>query len=218
MKKDLHLIIIFSFLFFSTTIQAQNDRVKIIQKQVIPTTSATNNNVVENNKSAAPTKETKRVANPATNSQKLDAAQKTEIQVPAKEAKDLRKPKVIALEEVVESTDNNKQAILEPINPESNVTYTKVDESAERKGNVITSERAPTKTQKSVNYQPKVVKEDIHPITDYSNTSTPPNKKVYLQQEADDLQLEINQNLNNPSYDLIVKQKQLNDIKKLIQQ
>ena len=215
MKKYLQLFLLYLLFTFSTTLLAQNDRVKTAQKQVIPTNSTTTKTVAENNnKQSVPTKEKPRAAKPAIKSTKVDA-NKTSTSVPPKQAKDLRKAKVIS--EVVEPTDNDQKQTVNAVNPDVNVTYTKEDAVIEPSVSTI-SERKPITTQKSVNYQPKMVKEDIHPITDYSSTSTPPNKKIYLQQEADDLQIEINQNRNNPAYDLIAKQKKLDDIKKLIQQ
>ncbi|HUM52022.1 MAG TPA: hypothetical protein PK431_09410 [Chitinophagales bacterium] len=214
MKKYLQTIFLLFIISFSAIAYAQTERLKTAQKQAIPVNSTNTKSVVENNKQSIPTKEKPKVPKPVTTSTKTDA-NKTVIQIPQKQSKDLRKPKVIT--EVVEPTDNNQKQTVDVVNPDVNVTYTKEVEPTQTASNAI-SERKPTTMQKSVNYQPKVVKEDIHPIIDYSNTSTPPNKKIYLQQEADDLQAEIDQNRNNPSYDLIAKQKQLDDIKKLIQQ
>jgi hypothetical protein len=216
MKKHLQLVFLFIVFINSASLLAQNERTKATQLEVIPANVTTTKEADENNKLSSSNKETKKTIQPPVASQKSDA-NKTVEQIPAKLPKDQRKPKVIA--DVVEvPTDNIEQVQpLAPVNAEVNVTYTKEEIPANTTSNTV-SETKKSKVQPSVNYQLKTVKADIHPVTDYSNAGISPNKKIYLQQEADDLQAEINQNSNNPSYDLAAKQKQLDDIKKLIQQ
>ncbi|MFN8283673.1 MAG: hypothetical protein U0U67_10690 [Chitinophagales bacterium] len=216
MKKELHLIV-FVFLFiYSSGLLAQNERSKSAQKEAI----AVPETVVQSeskNKEANKSKEAPKVVKAPVNSQKTDAV-KTTDKTAGKQANQVRKTKVVVeTTEQAEPVPNNYQTQNNATeNFETNVTYTKEDLSVETAAN--TSERKPNKIQKSVNYQPKVVKEDIHPVTDYTNSGIAPNKKIYLQQEADDLEREIQLNANNPNYDIAAKQKQLDEIKKLIGQ
>lgn len=215
MKRHLHLFLFILFSIFHGIIFAQTERLKTAQKQVILTNSDNAQLSVDKSNSKIITEEKKKKADPPLNSKKSDYNSSAKM-VTLKQPDQQRKPKVIA--EVIETksiVDDQKQATIE-VRPDVNVTYTKEEPIASTNNSV--SEVKKVKVQKSINYQPKTVKEDIHPITNYTNSGISSNKKIYLQQEADDLQAEINQNANNPAYDLIAKQKQLDDIKKLIQQ
>lgn len=108
---------------------------------------------------------------------------------------------------------NAKKSINDNATGQDNVTYNK--EIISENQSISTSERSPIKVTTSVNYKPSVLKEDIHPTTETTTTITP-NKRIYLQQEAEDLQIEITQNANNTNYDLVQKQKLLEYIKTLL--
>lgn len=96
-----------------------------------------------------------------------------------------------------------------------NVTYEK--EVLPVTGKVIAAEKPRIKVTSSVNHKPKTVKEDIHPVVDYSNAGINSDKRIYLEQEAKDLEREILQNAGKSDYDLVQKQKQLDDIRKMLQ-
>lgn len=113
----------------------------------------------------------------------------------------------------IQQINANKSSNTDATNSD-NVTYNK--ETISENQLVTTSERSPIKVATSVNYQPRILKEDVHPVANNSSISITPNKRIYLQQEADDLQIEISQNVNNPNYDLAEKQKLLEYIKTLL--
>ncbi|MCC6516751.1 MAG: hypothetical protein IT275_10400 [Chitinophagales bacterium] len=96
-----------------------------------------------------------------------------------------------------------------------NASYTKVTFSENEK--TTNTERSYTKIKPSINYVPKQVKADIHPIVDYNSAPVNPNKKDYLLQEANDLQREIELNTNNPNYDLEKNKRKLEEIRDLIE-
>lgn len=106
------------------------------------------------------------------------------------------------------STQNNTAAT-------ENASYTKVTFSENEK--TTNAERSYTKIKPSINYVPKQVKADIHPIVDYNSAPVNPNKKDYLLQEANDLQREIELNTNNPNYDLEKNKRKLEEIRDLIE-
>ncbi|HNI31688.1 MAG: hypothetical protein U0T07_01765 [Chitinophagales bacterium] len=96
-----------------------------------------------------------------------------------------------------------------------NASYTKVTFSENEK--TTNTERSYTKIKPSINYVPKQVKADIHPIVDYNSAPVNPNKKDYLLQEANDLQREIELNTNNPNYELEKNTRKLEEIRDLIE-
>lgn len=96
-----------------------------------------------------------------------------------------------------------------------NASYTKVTFSENEK--TTNTERSYTKIKPSINYVPKQVKADIHPIVDYNSAPVNPNKKDYLLQEANDLQREIELNTNNPNYELEKNKRKLEEIRDLIE-
>lgn len=96
-----------------------------------------------------------------------------------------------------------------------NASYTKVTFSENEK--TTNAERSYTKIKPSINYVPKQVKADIHPIVDYNSAPVNPNKKDYLLQEANDLQREIELNTNNPNYELEKNKRKLEEIRDLIE-
>jgi hypothetical protein len=99
---------------------------------------------------------------------------------------------------------------------DDNVIYTK--EILLENQKINSSEKQLVKVTPSVNYKERVVKEDIHPgVSTTARIEISSGKRIYLQQEADDLQQEINQNIDNPNYDLAKNQKQLDEIKKMLQ-
>lgn len=100
------------------------------------------------------------------------------------------------------------------IAPDDNVTYTK--EEFQENEVVTVSEIKPFKVTQSQDFKPHILKEDTPKITDYSTLTITNNKRIYLQQEQEDLELEINQNKHNPDYDLIQNQKKLDYIKTLL--
>ena len=113
----------------------------------------------------------------------------------------------------IKSLDTNKS--LNVITTVSdNVTYYK--ETITENQPISTTEKSPTKVATSINYKSSILKEDVHTITNSTNVEITSNKRIYLQEEADDLQIEIKQNVNNPNYDLVQKQKLLGYIKTLL--
>lgn len=100
---------------------------------------------------------------------------------------------------------------------QDNVTYTKEPLPQNVEKNI--SEKKSTKVTTSVNYKPRVIREDVTPTTNNTNNTTndiSPNKRIYLQQEADDLQVEISLNKNNPNYNLENSRKKLEYILNLL--
>lgn len=99
---------------------------------------------------------------------------------------------------------------------DNNAIYTK--EVLPESEKIISSEKQLVKVTPSVNYKERVIKEDIHPVlSTNAKVEISSGKRIYLQQEADYLQQEINQNMHNPDYDLAKKQAALEEIKKMLQ-
>lgn len=101
---------------------------------------------------------------------------------------------------------------------DNSVTFVKTDDSKELQNNTV-SETVHVKPVKSENFKPHTVREDIQnvQIQQQSSSSISEMKKAYLKEEAADLEKEIELFKNDPNYNLAEKQKQLADIKKLIQ-
>lgn len=97
---------------------------------------------------------------------------------------------------------------------QDNVTYIKETTPTESKTNI--AEHKSTKVITSVNYKPKVIREDVVPLTNSLPNEISANKRIYLQQEADDLRTEIELYRNNPNYDLVGKQNKLQKILDLL--
>ncbi len=118
--------------------------------------------------------------------------------------------------------NNNSTSEIEKQKPANTEPFT--DNSVEyfietlpEQATVNNAERKTVKPAVSVNYKQREVKQDIHPVQDFTHPGIAESKRLYLQQEADDLQAEIKQNANNPNYDIAKKQRQLEDIRKLLQ-
>jgi hypothetical protein len=97
---------------------------------------------------------------------------------------------------------------------QDNVTYTKEILPTDSKSNNV--EQSSQKVTPSVNYKSKVLREDVTPLTNNTSNEISPNKRIYLQEEADDLQAEIALNRNNPNYNMVSKQKKLQQILDLL--
>jgi hypothetical protein len=110
-----------------------------------------------------------------------------------------------------DNTINNAQKVF----LSDNVTYIKEDLPDYEK--TVSSEKTIIKPTPSVNFTPRVIKEDIHPALNYSSTDISSDKRVYLQQEADDLIREMDLNAGNVNYDFAYKKKKLDEIKKMLQ-
>ncbi|HRH56980.1 MAG TPA: hypothetical protein PLS10_04960 [Chitinophagales bacterium] len=112
--------------------------------------------------------------------------------------------------------ENNTLKTAATFSSDNNVIYTK--EILPESEKISSSEKQLVKVTPSLNYKERVIKEDIHPVlSTNAKVEISSGKRIYLQQEADDLQQEINQNIDNPNYDLAKKQKQLEEIKKMLQ-
>lgn len=116
------------------------------------------------------------------------------------------------------------QAVDSKVLPENNnmnidltTTYIREETTGEEKN--TNSEVVKQKPVKSENYKPHTVREDIQnvQVQRQSSSSISDMKKTYLKEEAAELEKEIELFKNDPNYNLAEKQKQLADIKKLIQ-
>lgn len=127
----------------------------------------------------------------------------------------VEKGDTVIKEQVINSDVNTTNKMVENSGVyQDNVTYTKETLPNEIKSNI--TEHKSTKVTTSVNYKPKVVREDVVPAANSLSNEINQNKRIYLQQEADDLKAEITKFQNNPDYDLVSKQKKLQEILDLL--
>ncbi len=124
--------------------------------------------------------------------------------------KQLDKDSILAADSKVLPENNN-------INIDLTTTYIREETTGEEKN--TNSEGVKLKPVKSENYKPHTVREDIQnvQVQRQSSSSISDMKKIYLKEEAAELEKEIELYKNDPNYNLAEKQKQLAEIKKLIQ-
>ncbi|MBK9328831.1 MAG: hypothetical protein IPM95_05815 [Sphingobacteriales bacterium] len=195
--------LILSIVFVQVFSYAQSDRVKTAKAETAPV-------ILEN-------------ANTAVLKSKAEtAASKIDIPQPPVEFRSsntLQKKNMDSLSALKNNSAISESPNLKTANTESftdnSVRYLK--ETLPEQATVANSERKTVKPTASVNYKQREVKQDIHPVQDFTHPRISESKRLYLQQEADDLQVEINLNRTNPDYDTAKKQKQLEDIRKLVQ-
>ncbi len=227
MNRYVHVLIVFSFCLTSFICFSQQSRIKSssISKAEDTYTPAVVTSTTNNNKTSNPETKIKSaiqnvIANKAisdTTAKLKDSAGSTDRMLNKQHSQQrlVEKGDVVVTEQTItdDGSTNNKMADNNGIF-QDNVTYTK--ESLPTDSTTTISEHKTSKVITSVNYKPKVVREDVVPASNTAPNEIAPNKKIYLQEEADDLQAEIALNRNNPNYDLIGKQKKLQQILDLL--
>lgn len=207
MIKHLHFILLIAILsLFSTVIFSQNGRVKATNAKTIQ-------GVFENNSSNQKTL-------PANISEKEDMVQtKNEVKTSVTQLRSSIDSALVTGKKNKQQDDASFKSAqsAQKIPNTDNVNYIKEDLPENEK--LLSAEKKSVKVVPSVNYKPRIIKSDIQPVpvVDNSKIEINSNKRIYLQQEADDLQREINQNTGNVNYDLAKKQQQLESIKKMLQ-
>ncbi len=113
----------------------------------------------------------------------------------------------------------DSKVLLENNNIHVDLTTTYFHEEAIVEEKNTKSEVVKQKPVKSENYKPHTVREDIQnvQVQRQSSSSISDMKKVYLKEEAAELEKEIELFKNDPNYNLAEKQAQLEKVKKLIQ-
>ncbi len=209
MKSNLHIITLL-LLYFSSfyVVNAQSERLKLYSIE-----NVSNKNDLQETKPNIPEKKN------STKFKEEIKKDRTHLKVSQISRDSVANIKLAADETYtkvqldIKSLDTNKS--LNVITTVSdNVTYYK--ETITENQPISTTEKSPTKVATSINYKSSILKEDVHIITNSTNVEITSNKRIYLQEEADDLQIEIKQNVNNPNYDLVQKQKLLGYIKTLL--
>ncbi len=194
MFRFLQSIFIFSLLFSQLNIFAQNERVKISKTEQIPAVER----VVSGNKNTV-----------KLNAENNQVFNKNQLQ---NRLTDSTLSNEISNEDFKYKNNNPSD---DRIFLSDTVTYFKEIDPLNEK--TVLSEKKANKVVPSVNYKPRVVKEDINPVLNYSSADISSEKRVYLQQEAADLQREIDLNKGNTDFDLAFKTKKLDEIKKMLQ-
>ena len=197
MLKYLQITFLFLFPFFSLSVEAQSDRTK---------TTFSEKKIIFSEKS----QEGKFPA-------QINISEKSDLPIIINEIKEGEtQSRVEDSVPLKRDKDNVSLKTSATFASDDNVIYTK--EASPENEKIILSEKQLVKVTPSVNYKERVIKEDIHPVvSSTAKVEISSGKRIYLQQEADDLQQEINQNIDNPNYDVAKKQKQLEEIKKMLQ-
>lgn len=212
MKKIIQSVFLFSFLLFLPNLFAQNLR----EKKVFIEKKITVSNETKDVKQTTSSVEKTTPVNQPEMERKVDFTSDENLKKPIVEIsndteRERKEKKAFDDTKLSTSMTDNKT------NVEVNTTYTK--ELPEENVKNTVSEKVRPKVEKSSNYQPHVVKEDVQ-NTQVQQRNTAPQvsamKKVYLQQEADELEQEIEKFKNDPNYNLVEKQKQLEYLKKLL--
>lgn len=196
-------LLFLSIVFVQLFSNAQSDRVKTVKAEIAPVVLEYPNTAISKNK-------------PETEMQDKDTPQPS---VEFRSSNGIQKKNMDSLAALKNNLTPSETQNLRTADKESftdnSVQYFK--ETLPEQITVTNAERKTVKPTASVNYKQREIKQDIHPVQDFTHPGISESKRLYLQQEADDLQVEINQNRNNPGYDIAKKQKQLEDIRKLVQ-
>lgn len=196
-------LLLLSIVFVQVFSHAQSDRVKTVKAEIAPVVLENPNTAISKNKTETEMQD-KDTPQPSVEFRSSNGIQKKNMDSLAALKNNL----------TPSETQNLRTADKESFTDNS-VQYFK--ETLPEQITVTNAERKTVKPTASVNYKQREIKQDIHPVQDFTHPGISESKRLYLQQEADDLQVEINQNRNNPGYDISKKQKQLEDIRKLVQ-
>jgi len=204
MNRILQSVFLLLFVVFVQALSnAQTDRVKTVKAGVVPAITENPNTAVLKNKGETETVN-KEIPKTAVEFKSANAIQ----------YKNMDSLATLKNSKTISETEKLKPTAAEPYTDNS-VQYFK--ETLPEQTAVTNAERKTEKPSVSVNYKQRQVKQDIHPLQDFSHPGISESKRLYLQQEADDLQAEISRNSSNPNYDIATKQRQLEDIRKLLQ-